>query len=175
MLPSDRIRRQVATLNDPASESNASEITQRSRGADMGINIEEEREKAKQRACGIKSDASKSAVSLLDRFAPEPELSMEPISNEKGKAPQYSLQQLMEFGSKTKLPPSIQKTLEQKNNATGTTATATTGTTGTIVQTQAPQQRPLDIVSKIAAKYRAVRRKELELALLMLELDELLQ
>ena len=175
MLPSDRIRRQVATLNDPASESNASEITQRYRGADMGINIEEEREKAKQRACGIKSDASKSAVSLLDRFAPEPELSMEPISNEKGKAPQYSLQQLMEFGSKTKLPPSIQKTLEQKNNATGTTATATTGTTGTIVQTQAPQQRPLDIVSKIAAKYRAVRRKELELALLMLELDELLQ
>ncbi len=174
MLPSDRKRRQAATLNDPALEPNASEIAQHYHGADADFNVEEEREKTRERLYGSKSDSNKNGVGLMERFAPEkPEtISMEPITHEKGKAPQYSLQQLMEFGSKTKLPPSIQKTLEQKN-VTAAPSTVPQALLASNIQTN--NQRPQDKIAQISAKFRQIRRKELELSALMIDLEELFQ
>ena len=164
-LLSDKIRRQVASLNDPLSQENASEMTQRFRGANGGFDLDRERQKVMERNCGVKSEGDDSGTSLLDRFAPEPE---------KPKAPQYTLQQLMDFGSKTKPPPSVQRILDQKNNVMPMKTTTTTTTTG--LAAVAPENKNLsEILSKIAAKYKAICRKRLELATLELELEELLQ
>ena len=171
MLPSDRKRRQVATLNDPACEANAAVIAQHYHGADAEFDVEEEREKARERECGVKSDPKNASVGLLDRFAPkttdEKTISMEPIAHEKGKAPQYSIQQLMEFGSRTKPSPSVQRLLDQKN---GVVPPATVAVTPPPM----PMAKP-DFAAKVSSKCIAIRRKQLELATLMIELEELLQ
>jgi hypothetical protein len=183
-LPSDRKRRQAASLNDPQCESNLSEITQRFRAADSDFDLQQARQVTREKEFGIPPAPASSASTaptleqakqqtkdVLQRFAPPAQTAAA------AKKPQYTTQELMQFGAKTQLPPSIQQQIDRNKNP-GMALPQQLQPQQQQQQQQQSQQHPQQQQQQshtIEAKLKAIRRKNLELMQLVADLEDQIQ
>ena len=125
-LPSDRVRRQAASLNDPECEQNLSELSQRYHAVnndDNRFNLDWQREAAKKRELGLPVGAPVNSFKttsagkpdsdeVLDRFtsvaAAAADANEKKFKKNQQKQPP-TLEQLMAIGRKMPLPPSLEK------------------------------------------------------------------
>jgi hypothetical protein len=182
-LPSDRKRRQAATLSDPQCEANLSEITQRFTAATT-FDLQQERQTTREKEFGVDHEtemAKQRTKDVLQRFAPTPQQQPKPAPAPEEGGRKFTVQELMQFGAKTQLPPSIAQQIDaNKNNANAG-------------QSQQPQQQQLGqppqqqqaaqptsttataADHQVQVKLRAIRRKQLELMQLLAELEDMVQ
>lgn len=211
-LPSDRIRRQAASLSDPKCEPILSELAQ-CHHANVNdaakFDVAQQRQATRDKDCGIVDDSgvSNETKNVLDRFAPAKSAVKQPTnapslaatgsaptvaalaagaatattSAAAATAPKYTIQQLMQYGAQTKLPPSIQQQLD-RNKALQKGGDETTPVQNVAAlaehsqqQQPVPQQRAIDNSRLIGEKCKAIRRKQLELMQLHAELEDLLK
>lgn len=212
-LPSDRIRRQAASLSDPKCEPILSELAQ-CHHANVNdaakFDVAQQRQATRDKDCGIVDDSgtSNETKNVLDRFAPAKSAVKQPTNAPSlaptGSAPtaaalaagaatattpavaatappKYTIQQLMQYGAQTKLPPSIQQQLD-RNKALQKGGDETTPAQNVAAlaehsqqQQPVPQQRAIDNSRLIGEKCKAIRRKQLELMQLHAELEDLLK
>lgn len=191
-LPSDRKRRQAASLNDPECEANLSELTQHYQatgGNAENFDVNRQRDAAKQRALGLVVAASKAAPLLeppshvgnnvLDRFAPEPKQKQEQrqkaTAGKNNNIPQFSVAQLIEVGSKMPLPPSMRKKTQPDSKDATKTTTTTAASTAAAAHTMAPKgsENAKATVQQLIEQLRFVRRKQLELMQMTEKLEDI--
>lgn len=179
-LPSDLKRRQAAILSDPNAEPLLSELTQSNRTA-TNFNLNQERDAAKAKECGVVNIGEKTTSNVLDRFAPQQPPIVKPIASRPQTNPsQYTVADLMKFGAATKLPPSIQQEIS-RNKQNGETKVETdqkivpppTAVSTSSFSNSSSNSSSSNSSSKIAQKLKEIRRKHVELMLLYADLDEM--